>query len=145
VFDRGRGDTVDTDETIGGRRRSAFAVESAARGLGRSGARHAADSDQRLINPTDGYFKNTALRPKRCSTGAARSRSHGRRARRGSSPAPAAHRGRLLMQRDIAALIAFIDSRHATPHAMGPRGERLRRLRAGRGRSADRRRVARRS
>jgi hypothetical protein len=60
VFDRGRGDTLDTVETIGGPAAIKYAVESAARGLGRSGARMRSDSDQRLINPTDGYFKNTA-------------------------------------------------------------------------------------
>jgi hypothetical protein len=32
-------------------------VESAARALGRSGARMRADPDQRLISSTDGYFK----------------------------------------------------------------------------------------
>lgn len=60
VFDRGRIDTVDTDETIGGQATINVAVESAARGLGRSGARRRADSDQRLIDPDDGYFKNTS-------------------------------------------------------------------------------------
>jgi hypothetical protein len=37
----------------------------------------------------------------------------------GLLPAPAAERGRLLMQRDINALIAFIESRHDTPHEWG--------------------------
>jgi hypothetical protein len=60
VFERGRGDALTTDETIGGEAAINFAVESAARGLGRSGARQRADSDQRLINANDGYFKNTA-------------------------------------------------------------------------------------
>lgn len=61
VFDRGRGDTCDTVETVGGPAAIKYAVESAARGLGRSGARMRADSDQRLISATDGYFKNTAF------------------------------------------------------------------------------------
>jgi hypothetical protein len=60
VWDRGRVDTVDTDEEIGGQATINVAVESAARGLGHSGARQRADSDQRLINPNDGYFKSTA-------------------------------------------------------------------------------------
>lgn len=58
VFDRGRGDALTSDETIGGEAAINFAVESAARGLGKSGARMRADPDQRLINATDGYFKN---------------------------------------------------------------------------------------
>lgn len=60
LFDRGRGDTLDTIETIGGGAAIKFMVESAARGLGRSGARQRSDPDQRLINEDDGYFKNTA-------------------------------------------------------------------------------------
>jgi hypothetical protein len=60
VFDRGRVDTVETDEEIGGEATIKLAVESAARGLGRSGARMRSDSDQRLINVNDGYFKHTA-------------------------------------------------------------------------------------
>lgn len=60
VFDRGRVDTVETDETIGGDAAIKVAVESAARGLGRSGGRRRADSDQRLIDADDGYFKNTS-------------------------------------------------------------------------------------
>jgi hypothetical protein len=60
VFDRGRVDSIDTDETIGDEAAVILNVESAARGLGRSGARRRADSDQRLIDVADGYFKNTA-------------------------------------------------------------------------------------
>lgn len=60
IFDRGRGDALDTDETVGGTASINYAVESAARALGRSGARMRSDSDQRLINSNDGYFKNTA-------------------------------------------------------------------------------------
>lgn len=59
IFERGRGDTLETSETIGGEAGIVYAVESAARGLGRSGARQRSDSDQRLLNPNDGYFKNT--------------------------------------------------------------------------------------
>jgi hypothetical protein len=61
VWDRGRVDTVETDETVGGPAAIVVAVESAARGLGRGGARQRSDSDQRLIKPDDGYFKSTAF------------------------------------------------------------------------------------
>lgn len=57
IFDRGRGDTLTADETIGADAAINFVVESAARALGRSGARMRADPDQRLISSTDGYFK----------------------------------------------------------------------------------------
>lgn len=60
LFDRGRIDKVETVETVGGTALINVAVESAARGLGRSGARQRSDSDQRLINADDGYFKFTA-------------------------------------------------------------------------------------
>jgi hypothetical protein len=60
LFDRGKVDKVDTVEIVGGTATINVAVESAARGLGRSGARQRSDSDQRLINDTDGYFKYTA-------------------------------------------------------------------------------------
>lgn len=60
VFDRGRGDALTSDETIGGEAAINFAVESAARSLGKSGARSRSDADQRIIDSTDGYFKNTA-------------------------------------------------------------------------------------
>lgn len=60
VFERGRGDALTTDYTIGGPASINYAVESAARSLGRSGARQRSDPDQRLINPTDGYFRFAA-------------------------------------------------------------------------------------
>lgn len=60
VFDRGNGDALISDETIGGPAAVNYAVESSARGLGRSGARMRADSDQRLINASDGYFRNVS-------------------------------------------------------------------------------------
>lgn len=60
VFDRGRCDRVATVETVGGKAVIRVNVDDAARGLGRSGQRMCSDSDQRLINPADGYFKNTA-------------------------------------------------------------------------------------
>lgn len=60
VWDRGRIDTIETEQTVGGGAAIKVAVESAARGLGRSGARQRADSDQRLIDANDGYFKFVA-------------------------------------------------------------------------------------
>lgn len=60
VFDRGRGDTLDTVEKIGGPAAIRYMVESAARGLGRSLARMRSDSDQRLINSSDSYFSRAA-------------------------------------------------------------------------------------
>lgn len=60
VFERGRGDALTSDETIGGPAAISFAIESAARGLGRSGVRLRSDPDQRLIDPNDGYFRNCA-------------------------------------------------------------------------------------
>jgi hypothetical protein len=65
VFERGRGDALDTVEVIGGQAAIRYSVESAARGLGRSGARQRSDYDQRLINPDDGYFKNTGYAPEK--------------------------------------------------------------------------------
>jgi hypothetical protein len=65
VFDRGRGDAITVDETIGGTAAITIAVESAARGLGRSGARQRSDADQRLFDHTDGYFKNTGYAPEK--------------------------------------------------------------------------------
>lgn len=63
VFDRGRVDVPSSDETIGGTAAISVAVESAARGLGRNLSRMRADSDQRLIDPHDGYFARTAAAP----------------------------------------------------------------------------------
>lgn len=60
VWDRGKVDGVESDEVIGAGAAIKVAVESAARGLGRSGSRMRSDSDQRLINPGDGYFRNTS-------------------------------------------------------------------------------------
>lgn len=60
VFDRGRGDALSVEETVGGEATINLAVESAARALGRSLARLRADFDQRLIGASDGYYKFTA-------------------------------------------------------------------------------------
>ena len=60
IWDRGRVDAVETVERIGSEATIKVSVESAARGLGRSGQRMRSDSDQRLINPNDGYFRKTS-------------------------------------------------------------------------------------
>jgi hypothetical protein len=65
VFDRGRMDTIVSDETVGQAAAIMAAIESAARGLGRSLARSRSDADQRLINSADGYFKNTGFAPEK--------------------------------------------------------------------------------
>jgi hypothetical protein len=60
VFDRGRLDTIDSDEVVGQAAAITAAVESTARSLGRSLARLRSDGDQRLISSLDGYFAQTA-------------------------------------------------------------------------------------
>lgn len=61
VFTRGRVDQVIVRETIGGPAAIEVVIESAARGLGRRGGRMRSDADQRLVNPTDGFFKNVSF------------------------------------------------------------------------------------
>lgn len=61
VWARGRLDTLEIDETIGGTATIVAQLETAAKGLGRSGARMRSDADQRLINPSDGFFKNVSF------------------------------------------------------------------------------------
>jgi len=65
IFDRGRIDTIQSDETVGGPASIVVAMESAARGLGRSLARMRSDADQRLISSLDGYFSQTAYAPEK--------------------------------------------------------------------------------
>ena len=60
VWDRGRIDTIETNEVVGGEASIKVNVESAARGLGSSGGRMRSDSDQRLINPNDGYMRKVS-------------------------------------------------------------------------------------
>jgi hypothetical protein len=60
VFTRGRIDVVSVEEVIGGTATITANVESAAKGLSRKGGRMRTDADQRLISPTDGFFKNVA-------------------------------------------------------------------------------------
>ena len=60
VWARGRLDTLEREEEVGGSAALTVQLETAARGLGRRGARLRSDADQRLIDPLDGFFKNTA-------------------------------------------------------------------------------------
>lgn len=61
VWARGRLDTILTDEQIGAEAAIKAELETAAKGLGRRGARMRSDADQRLIDPTDGFFKNVSF------------------------------------------------------------------------------------
>jgi hypothetical protein len=118
-----------SDEVIGGAAIK-VAVESAARGLGRSGGRMRSDSDQRLINATDGYFKNTAYAPeKMLYWGGKRPAASAASWARTASPLSAAARVASFsvtrsadMERDIEALLAFIEERLTVPHAWGRNG-----------------------
>ncbi len=60
VWARGRLDTIMRDEQIGGTAAIAAQLETAAKGLGRRGARMRSDADQRLIDASDGFFKNVS-------------------------------------------------------------------------------------
>lgn len=60
VWARGRLDTLEQEEEIGGTARLTGRMETAARGLGRRGGRMRSDADQRLIDPADGFFKNVS-------------------------------------------------------------------------------------
>ncbi|MCX9146625.1 hypothetical protein [Erythrobacter sp. WG] len=60
VWARGRLDTLSTEEEVGGTAAIVAQLETAAKGLGRSGGRMRSDADQRLINPSDGFFKNVS-------------------------------------------------------------------------------------
>jgi len=61
VWARGQIDTVERDEEIGGTAAITLQLETAAKGLGRRGARMRSDADQRLIDLADGFFKNVAF------------------------------------------------------------------------------------
>jgi hypothetical protein len=60
-WSRGRLDTLESDEEVGGDAAIIAKLETPARGLGRRGARMRSDADQRLIDPNDGFFKNVAF------------------------------------------------------------------------------------
>jgi len=61
VWARGSIDTLPRNEKVGGEAVISASLETPARGLGRRGARMRSDADQRLIDPLDGFFKNTAF------------------------------------------------------------------------------------
>ena len=61
VWARGRLDTLLRDEDVGGLATLSAQLETAARGLGRSGARMRSDADQRLIKADDGFFRNATF------------------------------------------------------------------------------------
>lgn len=60
VVKRGKIDDVVVEDIQGGKATVQISLESAARGLGRSGKRMRSDADQRLIDPMDGFFKHVA-------------------------------------------------------------------------------------
>lgn len=60
VWARGRVDIVKREEEIGGTAMIIAELETAAKGLGRRGARMRSDADQRLIDPNDGFFRNVS-------------------------------------------------------------------------------------
>ena len=60
VWARGRLDTIIREEEIGGTAKITAQMETAAKGLGRRGSRMRSDADQRLIDPSDGFFKNVS-------------------------------------------------------------------------------------
>lgn len=61
VWARGRLDTLEREEEIGGTAAIRARLETAARGLGRRGGRMRSDADQRLIDANDGFFKNVSF------------------------------------------------------------------------------------
>jgi hypothetical protein len=61
VWARGRLDTITREEEIGGTAAIIAQLETAAKGLGRRGARMRSDADQRLIDPNDGFFKHVSF------------------------------------------------------------------------------------
>lgn len=61
VYASGKIDQVLVEETIGGTSTISATVETAARGLGRSGQRMRTDADQRLTNSADGGFSKVSF------------------------------------------------------------------------------------
>lgn len=60
VWARGKLDSLERQEEIGGTAAIIAQLETAAIGLGRRGGRMRSDADQRLIDPNDGFFKNVS-------------------------------------------------------------------------------------
>jgi phosphatidylethanolamine-binding protein (PEBP) family uncharacterized protein len=65
VYTRGRVDELKTSEVVGGAASIQLAIEGAARGLGRNGARLRSDADQRLVSSTDGFYRVVSAAPKK--------------------------------------------------------------------------------
>jgi hypothetical protein len=65
VYTRGRVDELRTSEVVGGPASIQLAIEGAARGLGRKGARRRSDADQRLVSSTDGFYRVVSAAPKK--------------------------------------------------------------------------------
>ena len=61
VWQRGRLDELVSEDEIGGTATISAKLESAARSLGKRGGRMRSDADQRLIKPTDGFFRNVSF------------------------------------------------------------------------------------
>lgn len=61
VWQRGRLDQISREDEIGGTAMISAMLETAARGLGRRGARTRSDADQRLIKANDGFFRNVSF------------------------------------------------------------------------------------
>jgi hypothetical protein len=60
VWARGQLDTLEREEEIGRTAKITAQLETAAKGLGRRGGRMRSDADQRLIDASDGFFKNVS-------------------------------------------------------------------------------------
>jgi hypothetical protein len=65
VYTRGRVDELKTSEVVGGSATIELSIEGAARGLGRRGGRIRSDADQRLVSPTDGFYRVVSAAPKK--------------------------------------------------------------------------------
>lgn len=61
VFTRGRLDQLPLQDVVGGTATIKALIESAARGLGRRGGRMRTDTDQRLVDADDGFYRNVSF------------------------------------------------------------------------------------
>lgn len=96
VYARGRLDTLPTRETVGGAATLEANVETAARGLGRSGQRMRTDADQRLISSTDAGFRAVSYAGVRTLYWGGKPPATGSAALGGGSAPRAVDQGRLL-------------------------------------------------